>query len=147
MTSDVRRRFAAKYVVLFESNCWMWTAATAGPDRSYGAFAIDGRLYRAHRLAYAWANGPIPPGLHIDHLCRLPLCVNPSHLEAVTPAENNRRGVSPPAMNALKTHCPRGHEYDEVNTYVHPHNSKRRCRACDRLGHRLGFRPPVECAA
>lgn len=146
MTPDLRRRFAAKYVVLFESGCWMWTGGAAGPDRSYGAFRIDGRLHRAHRISYEWANGPIPEGLHIDHLCRLPLCVNPAHLEAVTPAENNRRGFSPPALNALKTHCPRGHEYDAANTHVSP-DGKRRCRACDRLGHRLGFRPPVERAA
>lgn len=45
----------------------------------------------AHRLAYIRAKGPIPEGHHIDHLCRVTTCVNPDHLEAVTPGENVRR--------------------------------------------------------
>lgn len=36
--------------------------------------------------------GPIPTGHHIDHLCRMTRCIRPSHLEAVTPTENARRG-------------------------------------------------------
>lgn len=34
----------------------------------------------------------IAPGMHIDHKCRNPRCVNPAHLEPVTPSENMRRG-------------------------------------------------------
>ena len=39
------------------------------------------------------ANGPIPAGMVIDHLCRNRNCVRPDHLEVVTPAQNTRRGV------------------------------------------------------
>jgi hypothetical protein len=35
--------------------------------------------------------GPIPQGWEIDHLCGVPACVNPRHLEAVEPFENLRR--------------------------------------------------------
>jgi hypothetical protein len=34
--------------------------------------------------------------------------------------------------NARKTHCPRGHAYDEENTYIHPVRGYRVCRACGR---------------
>ena len=29
---------------------------------------------------YEWFVGPIPKGLQLDHLCRVPHCVNPAHL-------------------------------------------------------------------
>lgn len=86
----------------------------------------------AHRYAYELLVGPIPEGLHIDHLCRVRLCVNPAHLEAVTCHENNRRSTSPTAVNAKKTHCPRGHEYTEENTYFAPPDGRRMCKPCAR---------------
>lgn len=74
-----------------------------------GYFRVPGHQY-AHRVAYEGAHGPIPTGLVIDHLCRVRWCCNPEHLEAVTDKVNILRGESPPARNARKTHCERGHE-------------------------------------
>lgn len=101
--------------------CWLWTAATY--PGGYGSFA--GTPTRAHRWAYENVIGPIPDGLHLDHLCRIPPCVNPSHLEPVTNAENHRRAA------AAVTRCNNGHEYTPQNTRVDRHGW-RKCRVCDR---------------
>ncbi|MGA5820817.1 HNH endonuclease signature motif containing protein [Kitasatospora sp. NPDC094028] len=70
--------------------CWVWTGC-AHPKTGYGVFGGKGTQI-AHRIAYQYKVGPIPKGLHLDHLCRRRLCVRPEHLEPVTPRENIRRG-------------------------------------------------------
>ncbi|MFI1942236.1 HNH endonuclease signature motif containing protein [Streptomyces purpureus] len=107
--------------------CWLWTKAL---DRhGYAEIKIDRRHYLAHRVSYELFVGPIPPGLVIDHLCRVRSCLNPAHLEPVTNRENVLRGEGLAAQNAAKAHCPQGHPYDEANTILRPSGS-RRCRAC-----------------
>jgi hypothetical protein len=108
-------------------SCWFWT----GPKDShgYGCFKVAGKNLGAHRCAYRILAGVIPRGLQIDHLCRIRMCVNPDHMELVTAVENTRRGFNPAAMNARKTHCSRGHAFDEGNTRLLPQGS-RACRTC-----------------
>lgn len=72
-----------------ENGCWRWLRGMAG---KYGVKMVDGKNRYAHRVYYENEHGPISPGLHIDHLCRVTDCVNPEHLEAVTPKENVIRG-------------------------------------------------------
>lgn len=73
--------------------CWLWAASAN--EQGYGHFTPqkNKRSLCAHRWSYQQLVGPIPEGLHLDHLCRVPACVNPSHLEPVTPFENTRRGI------------------------------------------------------
>ena len=74
-------------------NCWDWTVSCNESRGGYGQFNLDNQTVRAPRLAWEIVNGPIPDGLVLDHLCRRPVCVNPSHLEPVTDAENLRRAA------------------------------------------------------
>jgi len=100
----------------------------------YGMFWWNKRKGLAHRFAYETFIGPIPEGLEIDHKCRNPSCVNPAHLQTVSHKTNIILGVVG-EVNAARqrsiTHCPRGHPYNEVNTYISPRGG-RNCRMCRR---------------
>lgn len=119
-------RFLAK--VHKTDTCWLWEGCRGG---KYGQVNFERQKYLAHRLAYLLFVGSIPDGYEIDHLCRTPLCVNPAHLEAVTPRVNTLRSDGITAQNARKTHCKRGHPFDEANTRWGAKG--RDCKACQRI--------------
>lgn len=118
------------------SGCWLWEGANK--STAYGRISYQGRNDYAHRVAVLLSGRTIPPGMEVDHLCRVRCCINPGHLEVVTAAENIRRGqtgqVHAQRMAAL-THCNRGHPWTEANTYHSTRNGKprRSCRACRTL--------------
>ena len=118
-------RIASKIEVA-NDGCWLWTGARS--SNGYGVSWHNLRAISAHRFAYELLVGPIPEGLTLDHLCRVRHCVNPAHLEPVTMRENLLRGEGWTALNARKTHCPRGHSYDDENTYIS--GGKRYCLTC-----------------
>lgn len=76
-----------------DEGCWEW-AQGVGRGRKYGQFFVSpGVKVYAHRYAYELCVGPVPEGMELDHLCRNPRCVRPSHLEPVTHQENCRRAA------------------------------------------------------
>lgn len=135
---DINERFDDLWTPEPNTGCWLWISSTNA--KGYGLFTRKrGECVRAHRFSYERERGPIPDGLEIDHLCRVTCCVNPAHLEAVTPEENRRRrpvhtfGTG----NKNKTHCAQGHPYSPDNTYLVEYrtqrgrvSTRRQCRTC-----------------
>lgn len=112
------------------SGCWLFTGR---PSAKYPRIGIGKKYFQVHRVMYELVVGPIPDGHQIDHVaangCTSTRCCNPKHLEAVTPKENVRRSRG---FNKHKTHCVRGHEFDEANTHLRK-NGKRHCRKCQAI--------------
>lgn len=118
--------------------CWEWVGGRNADG--YGEVRADGRMQKAHRVSWALAHGPIPPGMHVCHTCDNPPCVNPEHLFLGTNRANMRdrqaKGRTKnldlgPRAHQAKTHCPKGHPYSGDNVRFRP-NGRRRCAACYR---------------
>lgn len=112
--------------------CWIWTSTLE--HYGYGRFKVGESAFRAHRVSYAMVKGDLPEDLPLDHLCRVTSCVNPDHLEPVTPRENWLRGMSESRIRSMANHCKNGHPWTDANTY-RPANrpGARFCRACNRI--------------
>lgn len=111
-------------VHVVEGRCWKWHGTTSRVG--YGLWKWQGHTIGAHRFLFLMIKGDIPVRYTIDHLCRIPLCVNPEHLEAVPMRENARR-----AGTIDRTHCRRGHAFTPENTYRW--QTRRHCRTCVNL--------------
>jgi hypothetical protein len=142
MRKTVIQRLADRATVT-AAGCFVWTGAIR-PD-GYGAITVDGKTRLVHRAALAELSIDVPSGYVVDHLCRNRACFNPDHLEPVTRSENTRRGNSPWAVNARKTHCHRGHEFTPENTGSQL--SGRFCIACRRALDAIRHGSPLAEAA
>lgn len=112
--------------------CWNWRGTTF--HKGYGSFRVSPtQNHGAHRVAYVLSGRTIPQGYHVDHLCGNRLCVNPAHLEAVTPTENARRGYANryPAKNPDITQCIHGHSLLPDNVRLSS-SGRWYCRTCER---------------
>lgn len=110
-----------------ETPCWNWRVNIG--SSGYGKWTRSDRQAVAHRVAYELLVGPIPEGMQLHHKCFNRSCVNPEHLEPVTPKQNKAMSRGMGAVNKAKMTCVNGHPFDEANTYV-TERGHRQCRAC-----------------
>lgn len=111
----------------FTDECWLWTRTPH--NKGYGQIFYKGwPKMVAHRAVWLAVVDPdLPREMTLDHLCLNKMCVNPDHLEPVTNAENNARGV------VNRTRCKRGHPFEGDNIMIANTGKgrmNRRCRAC-----------------
>ncbi len=135
MAADAMERFEESYIPEPNSGCWLWLRALSVFSRAgkgspgYGLFWFNGKQERAHRVAWKLFRGELSDEITIDHKCRVRCCVNPDHLEPVPIRINVLRGTGPTALNAHKTHCPKGHPLSGENVCPRP-RGYRECRTC-----------------
>ncbi len=110
------------------SGCWEWQGFIR--KDGYCVLRVNGKKTLTHRFIYEYYYGNINPKLTIHHTCYNRKCANPTHLTEITLRENILDGNNSAAINARKTHCKHGHEFNKENTYFYP-DGRRLCKICN----------------
>ena len=145
------KRFLSK--IRKSKNCWIWKCYKN--KHGYGVFRLSTvrKQVFAHRYSYTLNYGEFDKKLFVCHRCDNPSCVRPDHLFLGTALDNNRDSLLKGRKaihnfckrNIIKTHCPRGHEYNNENTIVRTRvrNGKlgktRECKICCRKQNRISY--------
>ena len=121
-----------KHSSVQENGCWNYQQALSN---GYGQIWFMGTNWRAHRLSmYAFRTEEFKSSAYICHTCDNTMCVNPEHLFIGDSSSNMLDAVKKGRHSETsKTHCERGHAYDEKNTYTVPGTNHRHCRECTRI--------------
>jgi hypothetical protein len=109
-------------------DCWPWLGLVR-PD-GYARVWANRKQHYVHVMALRLLGVSIPDGHEVDHLCKVRHCVNPAHLEVVTPRENALRSSNPCAGYAKQTHCVHGHALDGDNLMLRDRGRGRVERVC-----------------
>lgn len=118
-----KQRFRSCYII--SGNCFIWKKYL--DKDGYGTFYFMKKNRRSHRVAYYFANGDIPHGMVIDHICKNRSCVNPEHLRCITKAQNTlENSFSVGAINKMKQFCKFGHPFDKK------YGKQRYCSICSK---------------
>jgi hypothetical protein len=135
--ADYIARLKSRTVV--DSNgCWIWQGYTHKPPREYGEMGYRNATWRTHRLSFHLHKGPISDDVVVRHSCDVQRCCNPDHLLIGTQLDNLMDSIERGRHRCVAaTHCPKGHPYDEENTYVKPGGGARGCKACGRIRQRI----------
>jgi hypothetical protein len=130
-------------------NCIKWHLYIR--NNGYGQANINKRHMMAHKLVWIQANGPIPKGMVVDHICHTEAvakgeckggwscehrsCVNLEHLRLITQKENVMAGIH---NIDNRSHCNQGHPFVKENIMVRK-NGKRECAECNRERARMNY--------
>lgn len=129
-------RFDAMWMPEPNSGCHLWLGALQ--RGGYGAFGVNRKAKRAHRVSWERAHGPISAGAHVLHRCDTPACVNPDHLflgdQRSNMADMAAKGRASDWRRGIQA-CPHGHGYDQANTLI-SRDGRRACRTCALLSKR-----------
>lgn len=130
------------------TGCWLWqgpiwkTRPSPGNRYGYISLKVNGkwRSIGTHKAMW-WAVHGIPEkGMCVCHKCDVPTCVNPEHLWLGTHLQNMADCRAKNRYHyANLTHCKRGHEFNEENTYYRADNGLRACRVCQRERQRAKY--------
>lgn len=133
------------------TGCWWWAGSKGNTGYTRAQTLIlkstGLNLNYVHRYVHHVCHGPVPDGLHIDHMCDNKGCVNPEHIVSTTCMANVLRSAGPAALNARKRYCPHGHAYAGDNVAIKKSSGARRCRECSRKRFRAWYNRNVKKAA
>src|ERR1035437_1434255 len=132
--------------VKVSDGCWEYGS---GSHRGYSSITIFGRNKRAHRFFKEFLEGKEQPqNVLACHSCDNRKCVNPSHVFWGTHKDNYQDMVNKDRrilvhgkenFQGKKTHCKRGHEFNETDTFIYKTKAglfQRLCRICARIRQR-----------